>query len=1171
MKAVSTQKCNTEDCENPTTVYCENCTGENDKPGVYYCDSCNETAHKRRVFQNHNRIEEWKISNIEKVFEMSNNPEKEMQVDKDSNCIVSVDFHDGKLCLEETFYELLEPLDENIQPSFISVLGSTGVGKSTLIRIILKTLGQSNGSLPAPIIGARDCADSTSSDLHFYIGPVITPPASGKGTNNNNSAPSTPKVMKDGIPLGGGGINPNLNIQSLLFDTEGLDGTDIPKTLLSKLGSKRNKLQLLRQSSPLTPYTTRQASQVVAYRARRRNHVEQTYPKLVYLFSDVILYVTDANWKNKSFLDRLIAWASQGSANSVNQSVKPKLIVIFNKVDPTTFEEYQREFPNPDFLAPEYWQSDPERAEGIFKFFQNPQIIFIPHSNHLIKVSEQIQRLNGSIITALNDVRDVRFRSLQLFNLQSFKLCFKNALDCFNKGLSFDFRYFITGNDVDDLAAHLISLYRRANRKYGIEKALRIFKRRAMLSTVLLFRKNGFACGPGASLAGQWRDFLNDLSEKCTQEFPCVAQRVFECRSKGQFKVTCEAIRRLHFAGHQSSQTYEVKRTWAQWWEGDCAATFACRWKGDYEAPNVDVDIIAQTEEYVQKLDTVFDKERVSARVFDDIVGNREEILQLIDQKTNVCFSCFSTTKTEKIDCGHSFCLSCCKMMKTFHNSKCMFCDKPMNWRDLRLAGYRLLVLKGQGVQSIVDLFLLKKIEDFLKIPICYLFDCVMGDNLGAIIAAYLSVKSDSGRALISAPSQAEKNGKYECRGLREMYKEISIGLESAYRLSFASRLLKNQVPNFDKTNEIAVTSFSLLLTMMCAHPVYFYDWAKFNFDTEVLGSENHVLKFDLSLTESVMKTIENDLANNPNEKKIENDSPPPPLSTETSDNTSKTAGEDEASNDASPSKGPETERPSEQETERPSEEPRVLHPVPAAEPEKQKKEKPKIKVCDAICAVVLKEDLKSEANNGIDSKVNEKLLELSRAKKAKDIVLSFGQESSSLLKIPLDELELKHSSRPTLLMEVIEKEVDAFFNSNKSNTYEFLKLSANLLGCFFYSELTQISENHTGITIQIKTRHSLPLSIQETIGNIRLKIGVPVGEPISASSDIFDADYIIKKPRFDGSGRYQVEFEFETSLEMFPVYLYGDIEINFLMDDVKFHEYVQISGIPIRIPKNDT
>lgn len=71
-----------------------------------------------------------------------------------------------------------------------------------------------------------------------------------------------------------------------------------------------------------------------SYLQSRKEHVLKSYPKIQYLFSDVICYVTNCNWREPEYIAKqLLEWAKESVTGVLNVPVKPKLLIIFNKTD----------------------------------------------------------------------------------------------------------------------------------------------------------------------------------------------------------------------------------------------------------------------------------------------------------------------------------------------------------------------------------------------------------------------------------------------------------------------------------------------------------------------------------------------------------------------------------------------------------------------------------------------------------------------------------------------------------------------------------------------------------------------------------------------------------------------------------------------------------------------
>ena len=121
-------------------------------------------------------------------------------------------------------------------------------------------------------------------------------------------------------------------IQYMFFDSEGINGTKTPVIV------KNLSTLFYRTYHSFFGYPNKIKSDSInheeetAYYGARLNHVQNSYPKLLYLFGDVVLFVTTHNWRETTLIDAVLTWARAAGGKALNKGVKPKLLIIFNKV-----------------------------------------------------------------------------------------------------------------------------------------------------------------------------------------------------------------------------------------------------------------------------------------------------------------------------------------------------------------------------------------------------------------------------------------------------------------------------------------------------------------------------------------------------------------------------------------------------------------------------------------------------------------------------------------------------------------------------------------------------------------------------------------------------------------------------------------------------------------------
>lgn len=367
----------------------------------------------------------------------------------------------ARLCVSDRFRRLCNPgmsgsrWSSNVYPSFVSFIGNTGTGKSTLVRAMI-LMGQVNAStVPAP--GSESPNEKVIDDLGTLIASKIHGPVTRTANLEHLTDPTSTGVhlykdmttsRPDRTPQSAksrGHANP------LLFaDCEGF-GTG------TTMNNADRNVPEIPHSEDLNPNLLfDRPITSPSYGAHGKEGVELFYARFLYAFSDVVVFVTNDDQRLEEYMQRLLEWAASAVDKSVNHLAQKTLVIVRNMTSLHTTKLYDEDILKHsifDNLGP-LWKSSEHlknfrdtynrkhtlSQRGIHSnsdffavFFQKVDVCYIPDKDKapMDQIFGQYQRLRKQIVRASEAGQEVRSKSWTQYNIPTLSHLLLRAFEHF--------------------------------------------------------------------------------------------------------------------------------------------------------------------------------------------------------------------------------------------------------------------------------------------------------------------------------------------------------------------------------------------------------------------------------------------------------------------------------------------------------------------------------------------------------------------------------------------------------------------------------------------------------------------------------------------------------------------------------------------------------------------
>ncbi|KAK6529776.1 hypothetical protein TWF281_008935 [Arthrobotrys megalospora] len=620
-------------------------------------------------------------------------------------------------------------------PSITSFVGFTGAGKSVLIRsLIYHSVKDGNfGSFDAPVPGAKSGEGvllSTTGEVNLY------------------SEPST------------------FGTKSPIFfaDCEGIMGSE-------PLAAKHQK-----------DWTKVGRKYRIQIPMDRRTVVKKIYPRFLYIFSDVVCYVTrdHRSWADTAI--RLLEWSSVGAQTTINQYTLPALIIILNApivenkdwvsndVDAVTrdfFRAIANELEaNDDLRALASKYGDTSMLDLFKRSYSSVHVHYIPLQGHgklgdVDTVHKQTERLLARIKSDTARVQKNRAGSLTRFDSKQLStitdLAFKHLAT--GSAEPFDFgqcrQHVVVPDTLDSHFGEYLRHCFKSSIRVGLAACVSTLgsaiMRTVFVPSVIFNSRIREACQKAM-------DAFRDANAVCSYIDPESGTR-------------CVNTKAGHTKGHQS-KTGAFMRSGGYIEEEDSITTAL---------------FISSIEEYIGFLIRKFSADgqsdqRIWRKLCTEEHRRNIERLRLEDvypragraeagdpfSTTIICYGCLFRHSEYLLPCGHTICEACVRVNSRADDPKrytgkhtlegCVVCGTSIGpgWPFVvrirpQISGLRILSLDGGGVRGIVQLTTLQRLEALigLGLPIGYFFDFIIGTSTGGIAALSLGIQGSTAKDFV--------------------------------------------------------------------------------------------------------------------------------------------------------------------------------------------------------------------------------------------------------------------------------------------------------------------------------------------------------------------------------------------------------------------------------------